>query len=115
MSTADPSDVDPGVISTNLEDSTIQGYLDDATAGAETTIPDYDEWESSRKRRLEKYYAALLIREFRDRPVSSASRETASVTYEGASLESLRKMVDRLDPSGELTSRKNTDRYVGST
>lgn len=114
MSTATPSDVDPGVISTNLEDSVIEGYLDDAAAEASDAINDYDEWDASRQMRLEKYLAALRIRELRDRAVTSASRETASMEYDGSPVSALRKQVDRLDPTGTLAYQTDTDRYVGS-
>jgi len=83
MSTADPSDVDPGVISTDLDNTAIQSFLDDAEFEARRAINQYDEWDSERKTQLEKYLAALRIRQVADKGISSASRETgASPTRE---------------------------------
>jgi len=115
MSTASPSDVDPGVISTDLTDSEIQGFLDDAAFEAGDAIGDYSAWSTDRKTQLEKYLAALRIRQVRDKGISSASRETGSLTYEGSSVESLREQVNRRDPSGTLATMTDSDRYVGST
>jgi len=58
-----------------------------------------------------------LIRSLADKPISSTSRETASVTYEGDSLtiDQLRRKVDDRDPSGQLATMRDTDRYTGST
>lgn len=114
MSTAEPIDVDPGVISTELDPEVVQGYIDDVAFDARQAIDDYDDWEEQRKRGLEKYAAALRIRELRDRAISSASRETASMDYEGSSIEALRTQVNRRDPSGTLAYNTDTDRYVGS-
>lgn len=116
MSTATPDDV-RGVIATDLSDSDIQGYLDDAEFDAEQAISDYNTTlTTDEKTQLEKYYAALLIRELRDKPISSTSRETASVSYEGdtLSITALRRKVDARDPSGELAYNSDTSRYVNS-
>ncbi len=115
MSTADPSDVDPGVISTDLDNTAIQSFLDDAEFEARRAINQYDEWDSERKTQLEKYLAALRIRQVAGKGISSASRETGSITYEGSSLQALREQVNRRDPSGTLATMSDTNRYVGST
>lgn len=114
MSTASPSDVE-GVIATDLSDSDIQNYLDDAEYEAGEAINDYNLWDAEDKRQLEKYLAALRIREIRDRSINSTSRETASVDYEGMSLSALRREVDKRDPTGTLSDQRDTSRYVGST
>lgn len=114
MSTATPDDVN-GVINTDLTDSEIQSYLDDAEFEASAAITDYStDLTTEERTQLEKYLAALKIREWRDRAVSSASRETASMTYEGPSLGALRKAVERRDPSGSLAYNTNSSRYVNS-
>jgi len=114
MSTAEPSDVN-GVIATDLSDSDIQSYLDDSEFEAQQAITDYDtKLSETEKTQLEKYLAALKIREWRDKAVSSASRETASLTYEGPSLGALRKAVSKRDPSGTLAYNRDTNRYVNS-
>jgi hypothetical protein len=117
MSTATPTDV-RGVIATDLEDSAIQNYLDDAEYEAKQAINDYDDaLNTEDKTQLEKYYTALLVRTLADKGIDSTSRETASVTYEGSglSVKELRSKVDQRDPSGTLAYSKDTDRYVGST
>jgi hypothetical protein len=117
MSTATPDDV-RGVISTDLTDSELQAYLDDAEFEASQAITDYDTALSTEeKTQLEKYYAALLVRTLRDKGIESASRETASVSYEGPALSTseLRSKVDQRDPSGTLAYATDTDRYTGST
>lgn len=116
MSTATPSDV-RGVIATDLSDSDLQNYLDDAEFEASQAIADYSEWSTERKTQLEKYYAALLVRTLADKGIESTSRETASVSYEGSALTTseLRSKVDSRDPTGTLAWNKDTNRYVGST
>lgn len=115
-STASPDDV-KGVIATDLSLSEIQGYLDDAAYEASQANPKYSSWDSEDKKQLEKYYAALLIRTLRDKPISSTSRETASVDYEGSTLTTnqLRRKVDSRDPSGELAYNRDSDRHVTTT
>lgn len=123
MATATADDVrledgNAGVIATDLSDAEIEGYIDDAAFEAGQAISDYDEWSTERQRQLEKYYAALLIRTLSDKAISSTSRETASVTYEGGgnlSVDQLRQKVDARDPSNTLAYNTDTDRYVGST
>lgn len=114
MSTATPSDVS-GVISTDLTNSEIQSFLDDAEFEAGEAIESYSGWSTERKTQLEKYLAALRIRQVNDKGISSASRETGSVTYEGSSLKALREQVNRRDPSNTLATMTDSDRYVGST
>lgn len=117
MSTASPDDV-RGVIATDLTDSDLQNYLDDAEFEAKQAINDYETALSTEeKRQLEKYYASLLVRTLRDKGIDSTSRETASVTYEGTGLTTseLRSKVDARDPSGTLAWNKDTNRYTGST
>jgi hypothetical protein len=116
MATASVSDV-RGVIATDLSDSEIQSYLDDAEFEASQAINDYSTTlTTAEKTQLEKYYAALLVRELRDKPISSGSRETASVSYEGdmLSINSLREKVDDRDPSGVLAYNVDSSRYVNS-
>jgi hypothetical protein len=114
MSTADPDDV-KGVIATDLTDPEIQSYLDDAEFEAKAAITDYDtDRTTEEKTQLEKYLAALRIREIRDKAINSTSRETASVDYEGMTLAALRKEVEKRDPSGTLAYNTNSNRYVNS-
>jgi len=116
MSTATPADVN-GVIATDLSDSEIQAYLDDAEYEAQQAITDYQTALTSEERtQLGKYYAALLVRELRDKPITSGSRETASVSYEGdtLSVNALRQRVDARDPSNSLAYNVDSSRYVSS-
>lgn len=120
MATANADDVrledgSAGVIATDLSDGEIEGYIDDAAFEASEAINDYDDRSDEFKTQLEKYLAALKIRLYADRAVSSASRETASVEYEGMSIAELKEAVNRRDPTGTLAYQRNTSRYVGST
>ena len=120
MATAVPDDVDlegGGVIATDLTDAQLQSYIDDAAYEAGAVIADYDEWDEEDKRQLEKYLAALKVRTLSDKAVSSTSRETASVSYEGGGMSTseLRTQVNRRDPTGTLASNTDSSRYVGST
>ena len=125
MATATADDVrledgNAGVIATDLSDAEIEGYLDDAEYEAQAAIANYDTALSTEdKRQLEKYLAALLIRTISDKAISSTSRETASVSYEGGGMTTmeLRKKVSQRDPSGSLASNvlRDTSRYVSST
>jgi len=118
MSTATPDDVTlegGGVIATDLTDAQIQSFLDDAEYEAGEAINGYADWDAEDKRQLEKYLAALRIREIADRSITSTSRETASVSYEGMAISTLQKEVDKRDPSSTLAWNKDTERYVGST
>jgi len=104
-----------GIVATDLTDAEIQGYIDDAAYEAGEAISDYSNWDTEDKKQLEKYLAALKVRLFADKGIKSTSRETASVSYEGATIPELRTAVDRRDPSSTLASQTDTDRYVGST
>lgn len=114
--TADDVDLENGgVIATDLTDTQIESYIDDAYYEAKEAINGYDDRDAEDKRQLEKYYAALLIRWYADKAISSTSRETASVEYEGMTTKRLQQAVDKRDPSSTLAWQKDTDRYVGST
>jgi len=123
VATATPDDVDlanGGVIATDLTDPQIQSYIDDAEFEASQAIANYSTaLTTEEKRQLEKYLAALLIRTISDKAISSTSRETASVSYEGGGMSTmeLRKKVNQRDPSGTLASNvlRDTARYVSST
>lgn len=112
--TATAADV-KNVISTDLSDSEVGNYLADAAYDADQAIADYTNRSTEDKTQLEKYLAALYIREYRDRAVDQAGRETASVSYEGMSLAALRKQVNRRDPSGTLAYNIDSSRYVNSS
>ena len=114
IAVADPTNSDTN---SGLTDADINSYIDDAAFEAGQAIADYSEWDTERKRQLEKYYAALKIRTLSDKAVSSTSRETVSVSYEGGgmSITELRNQVDKRDPTGTLARNTNTRRYVGST
>lgn len=114
MSIATPSDV-RDLIDTDLDDSEIQAYIDDAAAENEL-VNDVSEMDADRQRMIEERYAAFLIRSLRDRAKTDLSQESASVSYDGSSLDELRKLVRRVDPSGELAGpARDTDRNVTST
>lgn len=115
MAKAHPDDVDPGIISTDLEPLDIQGYIDDAEWEAADANDDYDDWDADDKEQLEKYLAALRIREIRERDATRERVADVSFTYDGPSTAALRKQVDRRDPSGTLAYNRDTDRYVTST
>jgi hypothetical protein len=104
-----------GVINTELSDSEIDNFLNDAEFEAEQAISNYStDLTTTEQSQLEKYLAALRIRETKDRSISNTSRETASVSYEGMELSALRKEVEKRDPSGTLANRTDQDRYVNS-
>lgn len=114
MAEATPSDV-RAVISTDLSDSEIQSYIDDAQFANEEAN-DTAEMSTEHIRQLEKYLAAFLIRSFRERAKTDLSQESASVSYDGSALSELRKKIKRLDPSGELAGlRRDSDRFITST
>jgi len=56
----------------------------------------------------------LKVREWREKAISSTSRETASVSYEGPTLAALKRAVDKRDPSDTLAYNVDQDRYVNS-
>jgi hypothetical protein len=117
MSEASPSDVDlesGGIIATDLTDTQIQSFIDDAEFEAEQRISDYQNaLTTTEQKQLEKYLAALRIRLTADRSIESTGRETANVSYEGMETEELRRAVDARDPSGTLAYQTDTDRYTG--
>jgi len=118
MAAASPADV-RGVLDTSLDDSEIESFIDDAAFEAEQEITDYSsEFSAEDKSQLEKYLAALLIRSFKEKGVTSQSGPSRSASYEDTwSVSELRAKVDQRDPSGELASSvvTDTDRYIGST
>jgi hypothetical protein len=118
MTAASPDDVTlegGGLIATDLTDTQIQSFIDDAEYAAEQAINDYQNKDTEFKRQLEKHLAAMYIIEGPDRRVSSTSRETASVDYQGMPLSAIKRRVNELDPSGTLAYQRDTDRYVNST
>jgi len=105
-----------GVIETDLNDSDIDNYINDAAFDSEQAIDNYQTSRTSEeKTQLEKYLASLYIRQTKDKAISSTSRETASVSYEGPTLGWLKQKVDERDPSGTLAHNTDTDRYVTRT
>lgn len=99
---ATPSDVDPAIIATDLDDSEIQPHIDYAARKIARHV-DVDTLDGGHRTDLEAHYAALRIRTVsNDRAISQGSGESTSVTFEGSSLETLREEIDDLDPSGEL-------------
>lgn len=114
MSIATPTDV-KDLISTNLTDDEIQAYLDDA-ATENGIVNDVSQMDDSQIRLIEERYAAFLIRAVRERAKTDLSQESASVSYDGSSLDELRRLVQRVDPSGELAGpNRDTDRTITST
>lgn len=114
MSVATPSDV-RDLIDTDLSDQEIQAYLDDA-ATENKIVNDVSEQTEEQKRLIEERYAAYLIRAVRERSRSSLSQESGSVEFDGVPLDELRRLVNRVDPSGELAGiSRDSDRYITST
>lgn len=114
MATATPADV-KDLIDIDLSDSEIQAYIDDA-ATENGLVNDVSQQSTEQQRLIEERYAAFMIRAVRARAKSSLSQESASVEYDGSSLDELRRMVQRVDPSGELAGpNRDTDRFVTST
>lgn len=113
MSTATPADV-KGVIPTDLSDSDIQNYLDDAQFDNEQAN-DVSGLSTTEITQIEKYLAALKIAQSKDRPIDQGSEESASVTFGGDMIEWLKDEVDRRDPSGSLAYSVDDDRHITST
>lgn len=115
MPDATPDDV-RGVIDTSLDDPAIASKLADAQFRNEQTN-DVSELPTAQIRQIEKYLAAILIRESKDKPARRRSGASRSVEYQGRSLASLRARLDEVDPSGELARSvlTDTDRHVTST
>lgn len=112
--TASASDV-KGVIETDLSDADIKNFIDDAAYEADQQITNYTNKSTDFKTQLEKYYAALLIRQLKDKAIEQTSRETASVSYEGMSLSALKREVRRRDPSNSLANMVDKDRNISTT
>lgn len=114
MPTASAPDVQ-GVIDTNLATGDINNFLTDAEFEASQAIDSYSTaLTTAEKTQLEKYLAALHIREWYERAISEDSVGDSSITYEGPSMAALRRAVDKRDPSGTLASTviRDSDRNV---
>jgi hypothetical protein len=105
---AEPSDVRQ-LIATNLDDPTVNGFLDDA-AFANWRANDIEAMGDPTRKRLEAALAAYDIRATRDRSIASGDRQSASLEYDGSALDELRRKVRDLDPSGDLVGDVNTTR-----
>lgn len=121
--TAQPDDVrgvlglaDPATDPEALDDAAIQSKLDDAAWEIEEAN-DTSDWSADRTKQLEKYLAALKIRTTVDRAVEEGSQESASVVFEGSSVQQLRAEVSKRDPSNTLASGllRDTDRNISTT
>lgn len=108
MSTATPTDV-RGVIDTDLTDSEIQNYLDDAEF-ENTRTNNVGSMTTEHVRQLEKHLAALYIVQSKDRSIASGSSESSRVEFDGSVVDWLRGKVKDLDPSGELALNVHRDR-----
>jgi hypothetical protein len=107
---ADASDV-RDVIATDLGKSAIDTRLADAA---------FDNWRANDRdlsgmsdalrKRIEKNYAAYLIRATRDRDVQSGSWQSVSLDYDGSALDELRRRVRDLDPTDELLGQEGVTR-----
>lgn len=113
MSTATPSNV-RGVISTDLSDSDIQNYLDDAQFDNEQAN-DTSAMSTEQITQIEKYLAALKIAQSKDRPIDQGSKESVSISYGGDTIAWLKTELNKKDPSGSLAYQRDTDRFVTST
>lgn len=114
MSTAKPADVRT-VIDTDLADSDIQSTLDDAVFDIDQAVS--ESLTTGHRTQLEKYLAALKIRQSKDRAFDKGEDESTSISFEGSELRWLRGEVDKRDPSGTLASSvlRDTDRSVAAT
>lgn len=99
-STATVGDV-RGVIATDMTAEQIKSFLEDAWFTIKRKVG-YGSLSKPHAERLEKYYAAYLIRSFYDRALDNASRPSVGLDYEGSALENLKNKVDSLDPSDDL-------------
>jgi len=115
MPTASPSDV-RGVIDTSLSDSEISTKLNDAEYRNEK-YNDVSALSSADLKQIEKYLAALLIRETKDRPISQGTEGSGQVSFQGMPTRTLRARLDEVDPSGELAASviRDDDRHISST
>jgi hypothetical protein len=111
--TATPSDV-RDIIDTDVETGVIESHLADA-AWEFADANDTSTLSTEAIRQAEKYLAALHLREWYDRAIAEADRQSASLRFEGPSTAALRRAVDKRDPSGSLAHQRDTDRHVTST
>lgn len=116
MSTATPAGV-RSVIASDLDDDVLDSFIDDAEFRS-GRVNDHASMGSEHLTQLIRYYAALLVRSFRDRALDSGSRRSVKLSYDGSALDELRQQVRDLDPSGELASQPGVTRrqatHVGS-
>lgn len=108
-----PTDV-KGVIDTDLSDSDINSKLDDAEFDNQQAN-DTGAMTTAEIRQLEKYLAALKIVESMDPRARQESVGSWSATYDGSTVEWLRREVHRRDPSGTLAYQRDSSRHVTST
>lgn len=116
MPTADADDVE-GVIDTDLSQSEIDNYLEDAEFDAKQEINDYANALSTDERtQLEKYLAALYIVTTKDRRAKQAAGDETSITYESSLVRQLKSKVQKRDPSDSLASNLlDDDRHITTT
>jgi hypothetical protein len=97
---ANPQDV-RRVIETQEEDAVIQDFLQEA---ADEIIDEKSITfgTTSKRKRLEKYYAALKIAKFKERAAESSTVGDSSVTYDASLVSELEAEVRKLDPSNSL-------------
>lgn len=113
-STASPNDVQD-VIETDLSLSQIQAVLDDAVFDIDQAVS--ETLTTEHRTQLEKYLAALKIRQSKDRSFDEGEDESTRISYAGDEIQWLRGEVDKRDPSGTLASHiiRDTDRHVAAT
>lgn len=108
---AEPSDVDPAIIATDLDASEIQPHLDYA-ARKIGRVTNPAAMSNDDRLDLEAHLAALRIRQIsKDRALAEGSGESTSVVFEGSSIEFLRGEIADLDPSGELVETDEPEFY----
>ena len=110
---AEVSDV-RDVIATKLDKGDINSWISDA-AEENDEVNDTEEMSDSLRKRIEKFYAAYLIRSIRDREAEKGRRNSVTIDYETASVEGLRRQVQSLDPSGELIPEEQDQGEPGVT
>ena len=88
MPTATPSDV-RGLIKTDLSDSEIQHYLDDAQFDNEVA-----RLSTEHIKQLEKHLAALKIRQTKDRQIDEGGQESTNVSLGGTPTAFLRLALE---------------------
>lgn len=97
---ADADDV-RDIIDTDLTDSEINVYLDDATFDIDD-VTDASEMDNDLRKKLERDMAALQILTLRERDTAEESRESQRLVYDRSRIEYLEKRIKRLDPTGDL-------------